>query len=62
LLKNVSCATNQGGGEILIVRKGVEHRPHINGELFFILLFESKAKQHTGDVESEMTVKELDWI
>jgi hypothetical protein len=62
LLKNVSCATNQGGGEIPIVPKGVELRPHTNEELVFNLLFESKAKQHTGDVESEMTVKELDWI
>ncbi|MBP7399667.1 MAG: cupin domain-containing protein [Chitinophagales bacterium] len=49
-------------GEILIVPKGVEHRPHTNGEIVFNLLFEPKATQHTGDVESEMTVKKLDWI
>ncbi len=49
-------------GEILIVPKGVEHRPHTNGEIVFNLLFEPKETQHTGIVESEMTVKQLDWI
>ncbi|HET8964230.1 MAG TPA: cupin domain-containing protein, partial [Chitinophagales bacterium] len=49
-------------GEILIVPKGVEHRPHTNGEIVFNLLFEPKATQHTGDVESALTVKDLDWI
>ena len=49
-------------GEILIVPKGVEHRPHTNGEIVFNLLFEPKTTLHTGDVETEMTVKELDWI
>ena len=28
-------------GEILIVPKGVEHRPHTNGEIVFALLFET---------------------
>lgn len=49
-------------GEILIVPKGVEHRPHTNGEIVFNLLFEPKGTQHTGDVESALTVKDLDWI
>ena len=49
-------------GEILIVPKGVEHRPHTNGEIVFNLLFEPKTTLHTGDVETEVTVKELDWI
>ena len=49
-------------GEILIVPKGVEHRPHTNGEIVFNLLFEPKTTSHTGEVETEMTVKELDWI
>ena len=49
-------------GEILIVPKGVEHRPHTNGELVFNLLFEPKATLNTGNVESEMTVREPDWI
>ena len=49
-------------GEILIVPKGVEHRPHTNGDIVFNLLFEPKSTLHTGDVENELTVKELDWI
>ena len=49
-------------GEILIVPKGVEHRPHTNGEIVFNLLFEPKTTLHTGDVETDMTVKELEWI
>ena len=49
-------------GEILIIPKGVEHRPRTNGEVVFNLLFEPKTTLHTGNVESEMTVKELDWI
>ena len=49
-------------GEILIVPKGVEHRPHTSGEIVFNLLFEPKTILHTGEVETEMTVKELDWI
>ena len=49
-------------GEVLIVPKGVEHRPHTNGKIVFNLLFEPKTTLHTGDVEGEMTVKETDWI
>ena len=49
-------------GEILIIPKGVEHRPHTNGEVVFNLLFEPKSTLHTGDVESPLTVKKLDWI
>jgi mannose-6-phosphate isomerase-like protein (cupin superfamily) len=46
-------------GEILIVLRGVEHRPHTNGDIVFNLLFEPKETLHTGATESEMTVKEL---
>ena len=49
-------------GEILIVPKGVEHRPHTNGEVVFNLLFEPKSTLHTGDIETPLTVKKLDWI
>ena len=49
-------------GEILIVPKGVEHKPHTNGDLVFNLLFEPKTTKHTGDVNSTLTVKKLDWI
>jgi mannose-6-phosphate isomerase-like protein (cupin superfamily) len=49
-------------GEMLIVPRGEEHRPHTNGEIVYNLLFEPKATLHTGTVESSMTVKELTWI
>ena len=49
-------------GEILIVPKGVEHRPHTNGETVFNLLFEPKSTLHTGKTYSNMTIKKLDWI
>jgi len=49
-------------GEVLIVPKGVEHRPHTNGNIVFNLLFEPKTTLHTGDVETDMTVKEFEWI
>ena len=46
----------------IFVPKGVEHKPHTNGEIVFNLLFEPKATLHKGNVESRMTVKELGWI
>ena len=49
-------------GEILIIPKGIEHRPHTNGELVFNLLFEPNTTLHTGDINTDLTVKELDWI
>ena len=49
-------------GEVLIVPKGVEHRPHTKGEIVFNLLFEPKSTLHTGGVETSLTVKKLDWI
>ena len=49
-------------GEILIIPKGVEHRPHTNGEIVLNLLFEPKSTLHTGNNDTKMTVKKLDWI
>ena len=49
-------------GEMLIVPKGVEHRPRTNGELVLNLLFEPKTTKHTGQVDSDLTIKKLDWI
>ena len=49
-------------GEILIIPKGVEHRPHTNAEIVFNLLFEPKSTLHTGKTHSEMTIKKLTWI
>ena len=49
-------------GEILIVPKGIEHRPRTNGDLVFNLLLEPKETKHTGTVKSAKTVHTLDWI
>ncbi len=49
-------------GEILIVPKGVEHKPYTDGDVVFNLLFEPKTTKHTGDVNSTLTVKKLDLI
>ena len=49
-------------GEIIIIPKGIEHRPHTNGELVFNLLFEPNTTLHTGDINTDLTVKELDFI
>jgi len=49
-------------GEIVIIPKGVEHRPRTNGDVVFNLLFEPKSTLHTGNVEDKMTVTKLDWI
>lgn len=57
---NKSIEINEG--EMLIVPKGVEHRPRTNGELVLNLLCEPKTTKHTGQVDSDLTVKKLDWI
>ncbi len=48
-------------GEILVVPKGVEHRPWTEGEVK-IMLVEPKSTLHTGDTIVEQTVTKLDWI
>jgi len=50
-----------GAGEFLIVPRGVEHCPVADEEVH-VLLFEPKSTAHTGNVQSEMTVEEMDWI
>lgn len=48
-------------GEIIVVPKGVEHRPHGDEEVH-IMLIEPKSVINTGEVESELTRKELQQI
>ncbi len=49
-------------GEILIVPKGVEHRPWTQGEEVRIMLIEPRNIKHTGDVIVEQTVEKFEWI
>ena len=54
-------ATRQG--ELLIVPKGVEHRPWTkDGEEVRIMLIEPKSLKHTGEIKAEQTVEKLEWI
>ena len=48
-------------GEVYIVPKGVEHNP-IAAEECWILLFEPKEIAHTGNIKSDLTKEQLDWI
>lgn len=50
-----------GAGEIYVVPKGVEHLP-IAEEEVHLMLFEPKETAHTGEVISELTVTDLEWI
>ncbi|MEP6674958.1 MAG: cupin domain-containing protein [Ferruginibacter sp.] len=49
-------------GEVLIVPKGVEHRPRSNGEEVLNMLIEPKITKHTGDIMTDKTVTDLEWI
>ena len=42
-------------GEMLVVKKGEEHRPIAEDEVW-IMLFEPIATKHTGDVRTDFTV------
>lgn len=48
-------------GEMLIVPKGVEHKP-IAEEEVLLMLFEPKDIKHTGEVNSELTVTKYERI
>lgn len=50
-------------GEILIVPKGVEHRPWTkDGEMVKLMLVEPKSIKHTGETIVEQTVTKFEWI
>lgn len=48
-------------GEFLVVPRGVEHRP-VADEEAQVLLFEPASTLNTGNVQSERTVGDLEWI
>jgi len=48
-------------GEMLIIPKGVEHKP-IADEEVWVLLFEPSNIKHTGDVEHELTKESFEKI
>jgi mannose-6-phosphate isomerase-like protein (cupin superfamily) len=48
-------------GEMAIVPKGVEHKPVAEQETH-ILMIEQKGTLNTGNVKSEKTIDEPEWI
>ena len=48
-------------GEMIVVPKGIEHRP-VAEEETWLLLFEPLSTKHTGEVNSELTVEEYPHI
>ncbi|MDQ2673180.1 MAG: cupin domain-containing protein [Chloroflexota bacterium] len=48
-------AVTLGPGEMVVIPKGVEHRPVAREEVH-LMLIEPSGIRHTGDVESELTV------
>ena len=48
-------------GEFLIIPKGVEHKPVAKDEVHVVLI-EPKSTLNTGDVKSELTKENLDFI
>lgn len=54
-------AVELAAGEMCVVPRGVEHRPVANG-LVQVMLFEPAATEHTGDVESDRTVRDQQWL
>ena len=48
-------------GEMMVVPRGVEHRPVAEEETWLMLL-EPASTQHTGEVDSERTVNEQPFI
>lgn len=48
-------------GELCVIPRGVEHLPVAEG-LVNVMLFEPATTKHTGEVESERTVRGTDWI
>ncbi len=50
-----------GPGEMVVIPRGVEHRP-VAPEEVHLMLIEPKGTRHTGDVESELTVHEYSRI
>jgi mannose-6-phosphate isomerase-like protein (cupin superfamily) len=48
-------------GELVVVPRGVEHRPVAESEVEVVLI-EPKSTLNTGNVRGERTIEKLDWI
>jgi mannose-6-phosphate isomerase-like protein (cupin superfamily) len=50
-----------GPGEMIVVPGGVEHRPVADEEVW-VMLLEPKSTLNTGNVASERTVEDPEWV
>lgn len=50
-----------GAGEMIVIPKGVEHRPS-SEDGYKALLIEPEGVPNTGDVRSEITIEEVEWV
>ena len=50
-----------GAGEMIVVPKGVEHKP-CSEDGYKALLIEPEGVPNTGDVRSEITVEKPEWV
>ena len=58
-LKDTKIKLNEG--EMVIIPKGVEHRPYSKDECL-IMLIEPKNVKNTGNIKNELTVEKETWI
>ena len=49
-------------GELLVVPKGVEHKPVAEQEAHILLLEPKSLTRNTGNVQNELTAEEQPWI
>jgi mannose-6-phosphate isomerase-like protein (cupin superfamily) len=49
------------GGEMVVIPKGVEHKP-TSPEGYKALLIEPEDVPNTGNVKSEVTINKIEWI
>lgn len=55
-------AVELGAGELVVVPRGVEHRPVVEEGEVHLLLIEPASTRHTGTVRDERTVEDQPWI
>jgi mannose-6-phosphate isomerase-like protein (cupin superfamily) len=50
-----------GGGEMIVIPKGVEHKPS-SEDGYRAILIEPEGVSNTGDVRSEITIEKFEWV
>jgi mannose-6-phosphate isomerase-like protein (cupin superfamily) len=50
-----------GAGEMIVIPKGVEHKPSSESG-YKAILIEPEGVPNTGDVRSELTIEKVEWV